>query len=183
MAFSFSSPSAGATKALGNAWSSKSFAAVLATSLSFGFFALMVSISGYQRPAPSIWPEANAETTVDGSIGTFSMSVSDIPAFSRARPSTIAPEVPSGTPTFLPLRSFMEVIPGWAMTRSARPGVLTATIRALPEAGSQEQGLKSEYSTFTNGPLQIQALGSGNLDFGYIGPGAMCRTTSRPSIR
>ncbi|MER7945509.1 aliphatic sulfonate ABC transporter substrate-binding protein [Streptomyces sp. NPDC094458] len=37
----------------------------------------------------------------------------------------------------------------------------------------KEQGLKSEYSTFTNGPLQIQALGSGNLDFGYIGPGAM----------
>ncbi|MFJ8924035.1 NitT/TauT family transport system substrate-binding protein [Streptomyces sp. LamerLS-316] len=37
----------------------------------------------------------------------------------------------------------------------------------------KEQGLKSEYSTFTNGPLQIQALGSGDLDFGYIGPGAM----------
>jgi NitT/TauT family transport system substrate-binding protein len=26
---------------------------------------------------------------------------------------------------------------------------------------------------FTNGPLQIQALGAGDLDFGYIGPGAM----------
>lgn len=26
---------------------------------------------------------------------------------------------------------------------------------------------------FTNGPLQIQALGTGDLDFGYIGPGAM----------
>ncbi|MFJ8884961.1 aliphatic sulfonate ABC transporter substrate-binding protein [Streptomyces sp. NPDC102402] len=37
----------------------------------------------------------------------------------------------------------------------------------------KEQGLSPEYETFTNGPLQIQALGSGNLDFGYIGPGAM----------
>ncbi|WP_203184650.1 aliphatic sulfonate ABC transporter substrate-binding protein [Streptomyces pratensis] len=37
----------------------------------------------------------------------------------------------------------------------------------------KEEGLNPEYSTFTNGPLQIQALGSGNLDFGYIGPGAM----------
>ncbi|MFC8225912.1 aliphatic sulfonate ABC transporter substrate-binding protein [Streptomyces sp. NPDC057287] len=37
----------------------------------------------------------------------------------------------------------------------------------------KEQGLSPEYKTFTNGPLQIQALGSGNLDFGYIGPGAM----------
>ncbi|MBM7442462.1 aliphatic sulfonate ABC transporter substrate-binding protein [Streptomyces sp. HB132] len=37
----------------------------------------------------------------------------------------------------------------------------------------KEEGLDPEYSTFTNGPLQIQALGSGNLDFGYIGPGAM----------
>jgi NitT/TauT family transport system substrate-binding protein len=30
-----------------------------------------------------------------------------------------------------------------------------------------------ELSVFTNGPLQIQALGTGDLDFGYIGPGAM----------
>ncbi|MFE6186995.1 aliphatic sulfonate ABC transporter substrate-binding protein [Streptomyces sp. NPDC056465] len=37
----------------------------------------------------------------------------------------------------------------------------------------KEQGLDPEYKTFTNGPLQIQALGSDNLDFGYIGPGAM----------
>ncbi|MFE9722847.1 aliphatic sulfonate ABC transporter substrate-binding protein [Streptomyces sp. NPDC005794] len=37
----------------------------------------------------------------------------------------------------------------------------------------KEQGLSPEYKPFTNGPLQIQALGSGDLDFGYIGPGAM----------
>ena len=36
-----------------------------------------------------------------------------------------------------------------------------------------ENGLDVQTSVFTNGPLQIQALGTGDLDFGYIGPGAM----------
>ncbi|WP_119698479.1 aliphatic sulfonate ABC transporter substrate-binding protein [Microbacterium halotolerans] len=35
-----------------------------------------------------------------------------------------------------------------------------------------EYGLEVETPSFTNGPLQIQALGTGDLDFGYIGPGA-----------
>ncbi|MFC9465966.1 aliphatic sulfonate ABC transporter substrate-binding protein [Streptomyces coelicoflavus] len=34
-------------------------------------------------------------------------------------------------------------------------------------------GLEPKLSVFTNGPLQVQALGSGNLDFGYLGPGAL----------
>ncbi|MGN9847465.1 aliphatic sulfonate ABC transporter substrate-binding protein [Nonomuraea sp. H19] len=33
-------------------------------------------------------------------------------------------------------------------------------------------GLTPQLKAFTNGPLQIQALGSGDLDFGYIGSGA-----------
>ena len=37
----------------------------------------------------------------------------------------------------------------------------------------EENGLVANLQTFTNGPLQIQALGTGDLDFGYIGPGAM----------
>lgn len=43
---------------------------------------------------------------------------------------------------------------------------------------AEDQGLWEKYgvdartSSFTNGPLQIQALGTGDLDFGYIGPGA-----------
>lgn len=37
----------------------------------------------------------------------------------------------------------------------------------------KKEGLSPQYSVFTNGPLQIQALGGGSLDFGYIGPGAM----------
>ena len=37
----------------------------------------------------------------------------------------------------------------------------------------EKHGLKVTTSAFTNGPLQIQALGTGDLDFGYIGPGAM----------
>jgi NitT/TauT family transport system substrate-binding protein len=36
-----------------------------------------------------------------------------------------------------------------------------------------KHGLKADTRVFTNGPLQIQALGAGDLDFGYIGPGAM----------
>jgi NitT/TauT family transport system substrate-binding protein len=44
---------------------------------------------------------------------------------------------------------------------------------------AKEQGLWDKFgvnittSAFTNGPLQIQALGTGDLDFGYIGPGAV----------
>lgn len=37
----------------------------------------------------------------------------------------------------------------------------------------EKHGLEANLQTFTNGPLQIQALGTGDLDFGYIGPGAM----------
>jgi NitT/TauT family transport system substrate-binding protein len=36
----------------------------------------------------------------------------------------------------------------------------------------QKYGLNVTPQNFTNGPLQIQALGTGDLDFGYIGPGA-----------
>jgi NitT/TauT family transport system substrate-binding protein len=45
-------------------------------------------------------------------------------------------------------------------------------------AVAKDQGLWEKYNidaryfTFTNGPLQIQAMGAGDLDFGYIGPGA-----------
>lgn len=44
---------------------------------------------------------------------------------------------------------------------------------------AEDQGIWDKYAlnvetlSFTNGPLQIQALGTGDLDFGYIGPGAM----------
>lgn len=37
----------------------------------------------------------------------------------------------------------------------------------------KEHGIAVKTPVFTNGPLQIQALGTGDLDFGYIGPGAM----------
>ncbi|MBI1245416.1 MAG: aliphatic sulfonate ABC transporter substrate-binding protein [Alphaproteobacteria bacterium] len=33
--------------------------------------------------------------------------------------------------------------------------------------------LDADIKGFTNGPIQIQALGAGDLDFGYIGPGAL----------
>ncbi|MER6102669.1 aliphatic sulfonate ABC transporter substrate-binding protein [Streptomyces sp. NPDC001832] len=37
----------------------------------------------------------------------------------------------------------------------------------------QKAGLSPDLKVFTNGPLQVQALGAGNLDFGYLGPGAL----------
>lgn len=37
----------------------------------------------------------------------------------------------------------------------------------------QAHGLAVDAKVFTNGPLQIQAIGTGDLEFGYIGPGAM----------
>lgn len=50
---------------------------------------------------------------------------------------------------------------------------------AMLEAIAQKQGFWKKHGLnisakkFTNGPLQIQALGAGSLDFGYIGPGAI----------
>ncbi|MEW2568890.1 aliphatic sulfonate ABC transporter substrate-binding protein [Streptomyces sp. NPDC047070] len=37
----------------------------------------------------------------------------------------------------------------------------------------KKHGLSASYKPFVNGPIQIQALGSGDLDYGYIGPGAL----------
>ncbi|MBB6466790.1 aliphatic sulfonate ABC transporter substrate-binding protein [Aminobacter carboxidus] len=36
-----------------------------------------------------------------------------------------------------------------------------------------KHGLEAELKVFTNGPIQVQALGAGSLDFGYVGPGAL----------
>ncbi|WP_419999854.1 aliphatic sulfonate ABC transporter substrate-binding protein [Streptomyces boninensis] len=37
----------------------------------------------------------------------------------------------------------------------------------------KKHGLTVDVTSFSNGPIQIQALNAGDLDFGYIGPGAM----------
>jgi NitT/TauT family transport system substrate-binding protein len=37
----------------------------------------------------------------------------------------------------------------------------------------ESEGLTPELKVFTNGPLQIQAMGAGSLNFGTIGPGAL----------
>ena len=36
-----------------------------------------------------------------------------------------------------------------------------------------KHGLEPDLKVFTNGPIQVQALGAGSLDFGYVGPGAL----------
>ncbi|MDT0401443.1 aliphatic sulfonate ABC transporter substrate-binding protein [Streptomyces edwardsiae] len=50
-----------------------------------------------------------------------------------------------------------------------------ASLIAIADAKGlwKKHGLEADAKVFTNGPLQIQALGTDNLDFGYIGPGAM----------
>lgn len=37
----------------------------------------------------------------------------------------------------------------------------------------EKHGLEAKTSVFTNGPIQVQALNAGSLDFAYIGPGAL----------
>ena len=37
----------------------------------------------------------------------------------------------------------------------------------------EKHGLNADLKVFTNGPIQVQALGAGSLDFAYIGPGAL----------
>ncbi|MBS9722069.1 aliphatic sulfonate ABC transporter substrate-binding protein [Tianweitania sp. BSSL-BM11] len=37
----------------------------------------------------------------------------------------------------------------------------------------EAEGLTADAKVFTNGPIQIQAMGAGSLDFGTIGPGAL----------
>ena len=37
----------------------------------------------------------------------------------------------------------------------------------------EAEGLAPDLKVFTNGPIQIQAMGAGSLDFGTIGPGAL----------
>lgn len=50
-----------------------------------------------------------------------------------------------------------------------------ATIVAIAEQEDlwAKHGLDPTIEEFTDGPLQIQALGTGDIDFGYIGPGAL----------
>ncbi|WP_405014613.1 aliphatic sulfonate ABC transporter substrate-binding protein [Kitasatospora sp. NBC_01539] len=68
---------------------------------------------------------------------------------------------------------------GAAKTAKVRFGYISdfngASLLAIADKQGlwKKQGLSPELSVFTNGPLQIQALGAGDLDFGYIGPGAL----------
>lgn len=50
-----------------------------------------------------------------------------------------------------------------------------ASLLAIADAQGlwNKHGLSASYKVFTNGPLQITALGTDNLDYGYIGPGAL----------
>ena len=73
-----------------------------------------------------------------------------------------------------------------AATRSARAAADTVRLgyiadyqnASLPAIAAdqkmwQAEGLAPDVKVFTNGPIQIQAMGAGSLDFGAIGPGAL----------
>ena len=67
----------------------------------------------------------------------------------------------------------------FAGTDSIRMGYIadyfgTSMAAIATEKGLWEKhGLKADLKVFTNGPIQVQALGAGSLDFAYIGPGAL----------
>ncbi|MGC4821472.1 aliphatic sulfonate ABC transporter substrate-binding protein [Micromonospora sp. DT63] len=68
---------------------------------------------------------------------------------------------------------------GGSATEPVRLGYIAdftgASLMAIAEDKKlwAQHGLKPDLKVFTNGPLQVQALGAGDLDFGYLGPGAL----------
>ncbi len=75
--------------------------------------------------------------------------------------------------------SVMASAPALADTDKIRMGYIadyfgTSMAAIATEKGLwKKHGLEAELKVFTNGPIQVQALGAGSLDFAYIGPGAL----------
>lgn len=73
----------------------------------------------------------------------------------------------------------MSALPSWSQAQRVRVGYIAdfhgASMVAVANKLElwKKHGLSPEIKAFTNGPIQIQALGAGDLDFGYIGPGAL----------
>lgn len=73
----------------------------------------------------------------------------------------------------------VPAIPARAATDKIRMGYIadyfgTSMVAIATAKGLwAKHGLDAELKVFTNGPIQVQALGAGSLDFAYIGPGAM----------
>ncbi|WP_293859283.1 aliphatic sulfonate ABC transporter substrate-binding protein [uncultured Alsobacter sp.] len=69
--------------------------------------------------------------------------------------------------------------PAFAQQKPIRVGYIADFFGASLTAIANDQGLWAKHGltpdikVFTNGPIQIQALGAGSLDVGYIGPGAL----------
>ncbi len=62
-----------------------------------------------------------------------------------------------------------------SITFGYTPDFAGASLLAVAEDQGlwEEHNIEAEAVSFTNGPLQIQALGSKDLDFGYVGNGAL----------
>lgn len=62
-----------------------------------------------------------------------------------------------------------EIVFGYTADYSGSAALAVAEKRGL----WKKAGLRPRLKEFNNGPLQVQALNSGDLDFGYLGPGAL----------
>ena len=89
----------------------------------------------------------------------------------------------------LPRRTFIGTAIAAGSAAGARPATAASDMitmgyiadyqnASLPAIAADQklwaaQGLTPDVRVFTNGPIQIQAMGAGSLDFGAIGPGAL----------
>jgi NitT/TauT family transport system substrate-binding protein len=73
----------------------------------------------------------------------------------------------------------MPAVPARAANDKIRMGYIAdysgTSVAAIATAKGlwAKHGLDADLKVFTNGPIQVQALGAGSLDFAYIGPGAL----------
>jgi NitT/TauT family transport system substrate-binding protein len=85
-----------------------------------------------------------------------------------ATPSTESTTTPTGSTETTAVEEIAKINFGYITDFNG-----TSLLAIAKEQGIWEKyNIEANYFTFTNGPLQIQAMGTGDLDFGYIGPGA-----------
>lgn len=92
------------------------------------------------------------------------------PAPTQSTPDTKPSEQPTQEPTVEPVNLRIAYMPNW--------GALWAVATADAKGYFAEEGLTLELIPFENGPTEIAAMESGNIDISYIGPGAhkLCST-------
>ncbi len=87
-----------------------------------------------------------------------------------AKPAEPAPEAPAEPAQPEPVKLRIAYMPNW--------GALWAVSTAIEKGYFAEESLELELIPFEDGPTEIAAMESGNIDISYIGPGAhkLCST-------